>query len=392
MNKNIRNLQNISSKINKLLLDKDNNITKRNRNNNIIDAILYKLYYTKYGSTQEKATIMLNKYKKINVSRQSLVKKEKNLTYEVYNQVANILSNENNQICKPKYTKQIIAVDGTYPTFLKSLSKDGFKSNKNKESVTPLITGLFNITVNYPVILELAKDKNERKSFMNFIKNKSEYEDNIFVFDRGYDGNNLFKFMEDNDLLYVCRIKDNRLCIPDKDDDFITLDNGIKVRIIKFVIDNQSYHVATNVYDYSINLIKQIYHDRWSIEEYFKYIKQNMKLAKINEQRLIDIQKTIIAHLIVSQIAFTFANFNKKNNIKDKIVNKSILTEGIYDDFLFKFFNNLKFTKYFLTNFIATYVKYIQTNRNKSCPHTCKRSNFRWFFKKYFKNMKSVNV
>ena len=60
-------------------------------------------------------------------------------------------------------TKQVIAVDGVYSTFLKSLEKDGFKTNKKKESVTPLISGLFNITYNCPVTLDLVKTKNERR-------------------------------------------------------------------------------------------------------------------------------------------------------------------------------------------------------------------------------------
>ena len=132
------------------------------------------------------------------------------------------------------------------------------------------------------------------------------------------------------------------------------------------------------------------------IEEYYKYIKQNMKLAKINEKRERNVSKTIIAHLIVSQIAFifvcSFANFKKSNKNKKKIVNKSTLTDGIYDTFLYKFFKNHKFSKYYLTDFIKTYVKYIPTNRGKTVEHTCKRSNFRWYFKKYFSNVKSINV
>jgi len=41
-----------------------------------------------------------------------------------------------------------------------------------------------------------------------------------------------------------------------------------------------------------------------------------MKLAKVNEKREVNIRKTVLAHLIVSQIAFIFVNFtkNKKNN------------------------------------------------------------------------------
>ena len=117
-----------------------------------------------------------------------------------------------------------------------------------------------------------------------------------------------------------------------------------------------------------------------------------MKLAKVNEKREVNIRKTVLAHLIVSQIAFIFVNFtkNKKNN--NKIVNKSTLIEGIYDSFLYNFFTNKKFTKYYLVNFIKTYVRYINTNRGKSFAHVCIRANYRWYFKSQFKNVKSNNV
>ncbi len=283
-------------------------------------------------------------------------------------------------------------MDGTFPTFLNTLSKDGFKTNKKGNSVTPLVTGLFNITSNYPVMLELAKNKNERKAFMAFAKNKDKFKGNIFVFDRGYPSEEFFKYMDRNEMQHVCRIKDNSNYVSQlKGNDMTTTTKyGIKIRIIRYKIEDKSFYIATNVFDYSINLLKQIYHDRWSSEEYYKYVKQNMNLAKINEKREKDIRKTILANLIVSQLAFMFVNLDKKTKNKDKIINKSILTEGIYEDFLYNFFNNFKFTKYFLLNFFKTYVKYIATNRGKSFEHTCKRANFRWYFKKYFKNVKSV--
>ena len=117
-----------------------------------------------------------------------------------------------------------------------------------------------------------------------------------------------------------------------------------------------------------------------------------MNLAKINEKREKDIKKTILSQLIVSQITFIFVNFQKSSKNEHKIVNKSILTDGLYDKFLYNFFKNTKLTKYFLLNFIKVHMIYINTNRGKSVRHTCKRSNFRWYFKKYFKNVKSKNI
>jgi hypothetical protein len=395
MYQNINKLISISKDINKYLLDNKNAYVERNRKTCITDAILYKLLYTKSGSTQQKATIKLNNYKKRDgkISRQALVKKEKKISADFYGKLSAKLA----ELIKLQFgqnrKKQVIAVDGTYPTFLNTLTKDGFKASKTGDSVTPLITGLFNVTYNYPVTLELAKTKDERKEFMKFIKTTDKFNDSIFVFDRGYPSENFFKELVSKKLSFICRIKENSNYIDPKQTDYIvTTQAGTKIRVIKYVIKKESYYIATNLFDISAAEIKSIYHDRWTVEEYYKYVKQNMKLAKVNEQREADIRKTVMAHLIVSQITYLFANMDNKRKIDGKILNKSVLTEGIYDKFMYNFINNHKFTKYFLIEFFKTYVQYIKTNAGTSSKRNCKRANHRWYFKKYFKNVKSVNT
>ena len=394
--KSIKVLKKISNEIQKFLSKNNNLCVNRARKNDIIDAILYKLYYTELSSTQEKATIKLNKFKKkINKSsRQSLVKKEKKLDVSFYEKLSNFLAHQinKNTDTHSNYTRQIIAVDGTFPTLLNTIAKDGYKPNKNKNSVTPLVSGLFNITSNYPVILDLVKTKNERSAFINFVKNKDKFKNNIFVFDRGYVSDNLFNFMDQSDLLFICRLKENSKYISNDTDKIVISDDNVKMRIITYKIKNKTYYMATNVFDYTLNIIKNIYHDRWKIEEYFKYIKQYMKLAKMNEKREKDIIKTIFSQLIVSQMTFLFINLFKKHDNDNHILNKSVLTTGLYDNFLYNFFNNHKFTKYFLLNFINDYIQYINSKKGRSFKHQCKRPNYRWYYKKYFKNVKSKNI
>ena len=358
--KSVRTLKAISKQM-QIFLSKNNKLcVKRTRKNDIIDAILYKLYYTESSSTQSKATIKVNKFKNKNnrTSRQALVKKEKQIDISFYEKLTAFLSAQiNKNTCiDSKYTRQIVAVDETYLSLLNTITKDGYKANKNGNSVTPLVSGLFNITSNYPVILDLVKSKDERAAFINFVKNKNKFKNNVFVFDRGYVSNKLFKYLDDNSMFFVCRLKDNNQYVSKSNDKMVQLKNGVKMRVVTYKIDGKSYHMATNAFDYTSNIIKSIYHDRWKIEEYYKYVKQNMKLAKINEKREKDINKTIISHLIVSQLTFLFVNLHKKRDNEDTIVNKSTLTSGIYDRFLHNFFNNHKLTKYFLLSFIDTYM------------------------------------
>jgi hypothetical protein len=383
MNKNLNKLKFISKEINKFIISNNNICVDRNRKNNITDAILYKLYYTKNTSSQEKAVIKLNKFKpksKLTTTRQSLIKKENKINVNIYEKIANKLNALINNNINNKYTKQIIAVDGTYTTCLKSLNNDNFKLNKNKESVTPLITGLFNITTNMPIILELAEEKNEKKAFLKYIKNKNEFKSNIFVFDRGYDSDNLFNYLNLNEMHFICRIKNNRKIVNDQNYNFINI-NGYKIRIVKYKINDNEYNIATNLFNFSLDEIKNIYNQRWTCEEYFKYVKSNLNLDKLNEHREKNIRKSIIANLIISQIAFLFNNLYKNES---KIVNKSILTDGIYEDFLYKFLNNSRFTNNFILKFIKLYVKLIKSKKNRTYIHQCKRSNYKWYIKNKF--------
>jgi len=407
--KNINTLKLISNDINDYLKDNNHKCVERENKNDIIDAIMYKMLYMKSHTTQEETTISLNKLKKKYKgkevsSRQALAKKEAKLDISFYTDLSNKIAELiNKHTIKDKYTRQIIAVDGVFSTFLKSLSKDGYKLNKNKESVTPLITGLFNVTYNMPICLELAKTKDERVEFMKYIKNKDAYKDNVFIFDRGYYSEDMVKFMFDNKLNFVFRLKKNSSMINDSNDHIVDM-NGNDVRIITYIIDGKKYYMATNLYNDTISQIKSIYHDRWTIEEFYKFVKTNLCLGKMNEKTEINIKKSISAQLIISQITFLIVNMHKsvndkqryfkkkiitENNVDNYVLNKKVLIKGIFDDFLFKFFNNIRFTKYYLNDFFDTYIKFILTNVGKHNSHTCKRCNYRWYYKKHFTNAKA---
>ena len=171
MYKNVGNLKQISGVINGFFTEKKLCV-KRKTNNNICDAVTYRLYCTKQGATQEKAAIMVNKYKNINcrTTRQVLNKKDDKLSTEFHCDLSCKLADIIKKLYYNNNIRQVIAVDGVFSTFKESLSEDGYSKNKQRKSVTPLVTGLFNATYNYPVMLELSKTKDERKSFLEFIK------------------------------------------------------------------------------------------------------------------------------------------------------------------------------------------------------------------------------
>jgi len=63
------------------------------------------------------------------------------------------------------------------------------------------------------------------------------------------------------------------------------------VRIIKYEINKNKYILITNLFSMSYEAIKDLYFDRWSVEEYFKYVKQNFNFSNFNEKKLDSIKK-----------------------------------------------------------------------------------------------------
>ena len=115
-----------------------------------------------------------------------------------------------------------------------------------------------------------------------------------------------------------------------KSDDFLTKVDNMKVRIIKYEINKNKYILITNLFSMSYEAIKDLYFDRWSVEEYFKYVKQNFNFSNFNEKKLDSIKKTIYAQLIVTKIVNIITYLCKKYKTKNSSLKKYSLKKSIY--------------------------------------------------------------
>ena len=82
-----------------------------------------------------------------------------------------------------------------------------------------------------------------------------------------------------------------------------------KIRIVKYTVIDTDYYIATNLYDrneYTIDKLKQIYHDRWEAEEYFKHIKKHTKTDRINGNTYDDLCKKTYMQELKAQRDDTF--------------------------------------------------------------------------------------
>ena len=124
----------------------------------------------------------------------------------------------------------------------------------------------------------------------------------------------------------------------------------------------------------------------------------NQNLGRINEKKYNTVHKTVLSNLIVSYITFFISNSMKDKHNKEKIVNKQLLTKGVYSKIIYRLFMKKKFTKYFITDFISLMITYVTSKKGRKGVPTrwsvdqrvrkCKRKNFKSYSKKYKRNDK----
>ena len=264
----------------------------RDRKTNAINTFLFAILHTQKNISMDSVAANINAFNiqhtnnTNTVSRQSFLSRYNSLPLDFFKSIYDDIGHQLDLINNKSNKHQIIAVDGSSSSCSSSLTKNGYKTNKNDKSITALNLGIYNVTSNTPISLDMVTHQNERKAFTDYIKNKNNYDNHIFVFDRGFDGFIFYKKLDSQNIKYVCRIKENSTMISDNDDTVIDvkIDNVIlKIRIVRYVINDKAYYLATNLYDeneFTIDKLIQIYHYRWTIEEKFKLMKNNFKFAK----------------------------------------------------------------------------------------------------------------
>ena len=285
--KMILDILNLAKKINNYIKKNSCDYVQRNKKTNIFDSVLFGLLMTKNNITQSNSAANINTYTKRQCFRTSYSNRYKKLDVKFYKGISDIIDDLYKK--KNKDTKQIVAVDGTYINILNNINNFNIKNNKKQQTITPLISGIYNVTYKFPESLDIVTHKNEIKAFTDEYMFKNLSKNCIYVFDRGYQSDAFIKTMQDSKVKYVCRIRKNsKYVTSDSTDKIININvNNLNfdVRVITYFINEIPYYIITNLLDdkeYNINVIKQIYHNRWDVEEYFKYIKRYHNIENIN--------------------------------------------------------------------------------------------------------------
>jgi len=284
-------------------------------------------------------------------------------------------------ICSPGQ-EHIYAVDGSKFNILLTMIKYGFKKFKNRPYTTGLISVLFDLKYNIPVEFQLSTVLDERTLFFNQLTqlkmpnekpdNTYKYTSDIFIFDRGYYSEEMVNKIYSLFQNCIFRVKNNLRLVKQLDqsgsDDMITNLNGRQMRIVKYTLQTPpeihpknsssnkivlrlknpickrkmaTYYLITSLTDvnqYPVSKLKELYHRRWSVEEYYKKIKRNFISGTFHSRCMTSLETELLVQQLINLLTRYFLNHieqYEKYPVNQKITN-NIIIEKILPIIIYK--------------------------------------------------------
>lgn len=231
-----------------------------------------------------------------------------------------------------------------------------------------MISGIKDYDNNIPLNYKLNKNMNERKPFIEQL----EYIEctDILIFDRGYPSIKLLKVLNNNNFNYIMRYKKDNLrvkfLIKNNLNEYYFDSNGKKNKVIRYIINEKSYYLLTNLIDMSIDELKENYKKRWDIESHFRDLKYKTSIGNITSKT----ENSLLQELYINNLIYILISYFKKlfinevllkNNNKYKLNNSFIINtffKDILKILLFKDINKEEVNNIFKYIYVSLNIKY----------------------------------
>ena len=367
----------------------------------INDLLIYRFNYIEKGFTFARIVGKINSDKLNNKDNKifklnSISTKDNQIPSFNYKNLYNYLFNELNKLFK--FNNKIIIIDGTY-------SNTNIKHNGNVETSMSLVMydpiSSLNLDINFT---GGDKKNNEKIKLQEYISNNIDmFKNKTIIADKAYHCYSFFKFLNDNNINFIIRLKDKDPVNKNKDLEIIKKDIKIykhNCKNIKTVYDKDKKQVqketveivklATNIKGLKEDKVYELYNKRWSVEENIKQLKTNFKFQILNEHKEDNYNKIFYCELIEMLIKtcliklYNIKNGSIEDNDNNKVIklNENLIIAGIKDILIKDVINNLltvdKINNLFETHFISH-----QNEKNRSNPRVSKIPFTKWYVKKY---------
>ena len=224
--------------------------------------------------------------------------------------------------------------------------KVGSKTNKNQLKVTVGLHG--SLPCDFKIFTE-NKHNCEDLTIPEVILDYRHNTSSVVTFDRGVQKRTTFVKFDEQDILFVTRIKIDAthhiirsIPIQDKQTDSLIIEEDLEVnfndrvtrkrlstsfRLIKAVIKqtNEKIYFVSNNFELEASEIANLYRQRWEIEVFFRFIKQQLNFSQLVNRNLNGVKVMIYMTLILASMIIIY---KKKNGLKGfKIVKMKIIKE-----------------------------------------------------------------
>lgn len=205
--------------------------------------------------------------------------------------------------------------------------KNGKKQVKYTVSLTDMFPSSMTIFTDQQYISE------NRTIPTAILKQMDMRKDNVFVFDRGVNSRDAFMNLDNNNFLFVTRLKDVTKChVLEEMDTAIPLEvRNLKVlsdqkvflyktkaklvehpfRMIRAVnLKGREFKFLTNLFDLPCEQILEIYKRRWDIEVFFRFLKQELNLKHFLSVNKNGLQIMLYMTMIVAMLILIYKKVN----------------------------------------------------------------------------------
>jgi len=262
------------------------------------------------------------------VARSSLSYANNNRNYEIYEKLFYVLFKQfksvvsNNQF---KFNNPLYIIDSTTVSLALSLfnwatyskTKGAIKLHTILDSTT-MVPEVINITAGKPSDISVAKQIN-----FSWLRAGS-----IIVFDRGYIDYKWWSEFDQKNITFVSRTKKNQHIFVVGQHEKGLLEKGIiadevvafgsydsfdkyekNLRRVRYFDEKtqKEYEYLTNNFDLKASQIADIYKNRWQIELFFKWIKQNLKIKTF----LGTSRNAVMTQIWIAMIYYLFISYLK---------------------------------------------------------------------------------
>ena len=224
--------------------------------------------------------------------------------------------------------------------------KVGSKTNKKQLKVTVGLHG--SLPCDFKIFTE-NKHNSEDLTIPEVILDYKHNTASVVTFDRGVQKRTTFVKFDEQDILFVTRIKLDathhvirNIEISEKETESLIIEEDLEInfndnatrkrlltsfRLIKAVIkqSNEKIYFVSNNFELEASEIANLYRQRWEIEVFFRFIKQQLNFSQLVNRNLNGVKVMIYMTLILASMIIIY---KKKNNLKGfKIVKMKIAKE-----------------------------------------------------------------